>query len=327
MNFDPVELLYRCKRIRMIEEAIADKYHEQQMRCPTHLSIGQELVGAAIGMLVQKKDLAVSTHRAHAHYLGKGGSLKALLAEIYGKESGCARGRGGSMHLIDRAVGFEGSTAIVGNSVPVGVGLGLSVQLDGDNERIVCVFIGDAVFETGVLFESMNFAATRGLPVLFICENNLYSVYSPLSVRQPSGRNFAEIASSFGLQAINVDGLDAIQTYKCLSDISEKVRITQKPGFIEIPTYRWREHCGPNFDNEIGYREIKEFEKWHSNDPIILLQDRLIFERLISDADVSIMENKIQLELKEAFEFAEKSEFPSSSCAYDFQYAQEPHEV
>ena len=144
-------LFYTMLRIRRVEEAIADRYKEQKMRTPVHLSIGQESIAAVVGSQLHREDYCVSTHRAHAHYLAKGGSLKAMVAEIYGKVTGCCRGRGGSMHLIDTAVGFMGSTAIVGNTIPIGVGLGLSLKLSGEG-KISCIFLGDGAIEEGVFF-------------------------------------------------------------------------------------------------------------------------------------------------------------------------------
>ena len=174
-------------RIRLVEESIAERYSEEKMRCPTHLSIGQEAISVGVCSNLSIEDKVLSTHRAHAHYLAKGGCLKSMLAEIYGKVTGCSKGMGGSMHLIDKSVGFMGSTAIVGNTIPVAVGLGLALKLKKE-KLISCVFFGDAAVEEGVFFESINFAIIHNLPVLFICENNLYSVYSGLDVRQPKGR-------------------------------------------------------------------------------------------------------------------------------------------
>lgn len=320
MSLDPAELLYRCKRIRAAEEMIAARYGEQQMRCPTHLSIGQELVGAAAGMVLRKDDFAVSSHRAHAHYLGKGGDLKAMIAEIYGKETGCAKGRGGSMHLIDLSVGFEGSTAIVGNSIPVGVGLGLSIKLDGD-PRVSCIFIGDAAVETGAFYESANFTAVQKLPVLFLCENNLYSVYSPLSVRQPLDRKIFEMVRGMGLHTAHIDGSDALATYAAIETIAAHVRSGRGPALLEIDTYRWREHCGPNYDNDIGYRTVQEYESWKARDAVMLLEQKLLKDGALTQDDIAAMDNRIAEEVEEAFAFAIASPFPAADTAGAFQYA------
>ena len=186
-NIDKINLLKVMMRIRAVEEKIAAEYNQQKMRCPTHLSIGQEAVPSAISSCINKNDFAVSTHRGHAHYLAKGGDLKAMIAEIYGKETGCSKGKGGSMHLIDTKVGFMGTSAIVGNSIPVGVGLALSSKLK-KSDQICVVYLGDGAVEEGVFYESLNFAILKDLRVLFVCENNLYSVYSSLDVRQPKNR-------------------------------------------------------------------------------------------------------------------------------------------
>ena len=163
-------------RIRSVEEEISKRYSEGKMRCPTHLSIGQEAVPAAFSQIVSKKDYTVSSHRGHAHYLAKGGNLNSMIAEIYGKRSGCSNGKGGSMHLMDLSVNFMGTTAIVGNSIPIGVGLGLSAKTK-KTKQISFIFFGDGAVEEGVFYESINFAATKKLPTIFVCENNLYSVY------------------------------------------------------------------------------------------------------------------------------------------------------
>ncbi len=205
-------LLYGMKRIRAVEETIAARYREGKMRCPTHLCTGQEAVSAGVGALLRPDDFAVSTHRAHGHYLGKGGDLKAMLAEIYGKATGCSSGKGGSMHLIDESVHFMGSTSIVGGTIPVGTGLGFSIWLHG-TDQVSCVFLGDGAGEEGVFYESLNFAALKKLPVLYVCENNLYSVYSPLGVRQPEGRRIHEMARSIGVRSDSGDGNDVAEVY------------------------------------------------------------------------------------------------------------------
>ncbi len=317
---DKIELLYSCKRIRAVEEEIAVRYSEQEMRCPTHLSIGQELVGAAAGMILRKDDPAVSTHRAHAHYLGKGGSMKAMVAEIYGKETGCSKGRGGSMHLTDLSCGFVASTAIVGNTIPVGAGLGLSIKLDGD-DRISTIFIGEAATETGAFYESANFAATQKLPVLFLCENNMYSVYTTLESRQPTGRKIHEWTRGLGLHTSHVDGMDATATYKAIEDMASYVRSGKGPALLEIDTYRWREHCGPNYDNDIGYRSEEEYESWRKKDGVEELENALLENNELSAAALKEMNDKITQDVEEAFAYAKSSPFPAAETAGDYEYA------
>ena len=315
-------LLRDMIRIRRVEEAIADRYGEQQMRCPTHLSIGQEAPAAAAGAVLKATDLAVSGHRAHAHYLAKGGDLPAMIAEIYGKATGCSRGKGGSMHLVDESVGFMGSTAIVGGTVPVGVGLALSRALIGQGE-IVCIFIGDAVLETGVFYESANFAATHGLPVLFICENNLYSVYTPLEVRQPQGRSLARTAAALGLQATEGDGNDARAAYDLIRAAADRARAGQGPQFVELATYRWREHCGPLYDNHIGYRTEAEFEAWKERDPIALFSRQLLLEDVVDQDWIDAAIAQVGREIEDAFAFAATSPFPDPAEAFSDLYSRE----
>jgi len=310
-----VELLLRMKRIRLTEETIAERYCEWKMRCPTHLCTGQEAVAAAVGLALRTNDFAMSTHRSHGHYLGKGGDLKKMIAEIFGKATGCSSGKGGSMHLIDLDVGFKGSTAIVGGSIPVGVGLGLSIKLHG-TDQISCVFFGDGSTEEGVFYESLNFAVLKRLPVLFICENNLYSVYSPLSVRQPAGRKIYEIAGAIGCMAAHGEGNDALEIYKLVSEAIKDLRNGNGPRFFELATYRWREHCGPNFDNDIGYRTEKEFLSWKDRDPIRFLEKSLLSQSTITPVDIEKMEASLQKEVDEAFEYAENSPFPAEEEAF-----------
>jgi len=314
-----IELLHRMKWIRCSEETIAERYAEQKMRCPTHLCIGQEAVSAGVGLALRSDDYAVSTHRSHGHYLGKGGSLPAMIAEIYGKASGCSKGKGGSMHLIDQSVGFMGSTAIVGNTIPVGAGLGLAIQLE-DSESISCIFLGDATTEEGVFAESVNFCAQRKLPVLFVCENNFYSVYSPLSVRQPANRSITKMVKGMGIQGEVGDGNDVLVVYTMASKAISKIRAGEGPYFLEFTTYRWREHCGPNYDNHIGYRTEKEFMEWKKKDPIPLFERKLVSESLITASKISEMDQSIEKEVEKAFVFAEESPFPNPGEANQHVY-------
>ena len=313
------ELLFKMKFIRAVEETIAERYNEQKMRCPTHLCTGQEAVAAAAGTVLRKSDFAVSSHRAHGHYLGKGGSLKRMIAEIYGKETGCSHGKGGSMHLIDQEVGFMGSTAIVGGTIPIGVGLGLSIQLK-NTDQVSCVFLGDGSVEGGVFYESVNFAVLRNLPVLFLCENNLYSVYSPLQVRQPKGREIYKMVEGLGMSSQHDDGNDVELVYEMIRKSVDQIRGGGGPQFLEFETYRWREHCGPNFDNHIGYRTEEEYLTWKERDPIPYMENSLMDRKILSKEDICVMEKEIKISVGKAFEFAENSPFPAPEEAYQHLY-------
>ena len=315
------ELLRRMLRIRCVEETIAERYSEQEMRCPTHLCSGQEAVPAAVGLALRKDDFVVSNHRAHGHYLAKGGDLPGMLAEIYGKATGCSGGKGGSMHLVDLDVNFMGSTAIVGGTIPVGVGLGLSIDLHG-TDQVSCVFFGDAATEEGVFYESVNFAVLRKLPVLFVCENNLYSVYSPLNVRQPEGRVIHEMVRGMGATVDAGDGNNAEDVYRKVMNAVGAIRNGSGPWFLEFSTYRWREHCGPNFDNDLGYRTKEEFLEWKARDPVERLRSKLLEECQIDDATLAEMESEIREEVDAAFTFAKESPFPEGKEAFADLYAE-----
>ena len=313
-----LENLYKSAfRIREVELEISKRYDEQKMRCPTHLSVGQEAVSAAFSKIALKSDFAVSTHRCHAHYLAKGGSLKKMLAEIYGKKTGCSGGKGGSMHLIDLNCKFMGSSAIVGNSIPIGVGLALSAKIK-KTKQISYVFLGDGAIEEGVFYEALNFSIIKKLPVIFICENNLYSVYSPLSVRQPKGRKISNMCRSIGIKSSLCNGNDALKVFKSLQKVTKYVRKNKKPFFIEFDTYRWLEHCGPNLDNNIGYRSQKEFLLWKKKDPLLILKNKFTKSKI---KRINLIEKKIKKEIKSAFLFAERSPFPPQKNAYKGLYA------
>lgn len=309
-------LLFAMLRIRMVEEQIAARYSEQEMRCPVHLAIGQEAPSAAFSLVAEPGDLAVSTHRGHAHYLAKGGNLRRMIAEIYGKETGCSRGVGGSMHLIDTKAGFMGTSAIVGNSIPVGVGLALALQTKRI-QQAACVFFGDGATEEGVFYESLNFAALRQLPALFLCENNQYSVYTPLEQRQPTRRRIVDVTRSLGVQAFEVDGHSAADSYQVLAEVLPRVRAGAGPALIEFSTHRYLEHCGPNDDEHLGYRRPGELEQWKDRDPV----ESLIRDSGILQDEVAHMRDLISREVDDAFEFAQSSNYPDRDSLRGLLYA------
>jgi pyruvate dehydrogenase E1 component alpha subunit len=312
--------LFGMMRIRRVEEEIAWRYPEGEMRCPTHLSVGQEAVAVGVGQALRRSDLAVSGHRAHAHYLAKGGDLTAMVAEIYGRETGCARGRGGSMHLVDEAAGFMGSTAIVGGTISVGVGLALGMKLAG-SDQVSSIFLGDAATETGAFYESASFAALKRLPVLFVCENNLYSVYTPLARRQPFGRRIHELAAAIGLAARACNGNDVDAVFEAANDAVTAIRAGGGPQFLEFATYRWLEHCGPNYDNDIGYRTEAEFQAWKARDPVALHRDRLLADGSLDAKRIEAAERALADEVDAAFAAARAAPFPLADTASSYLFS------
>jgi len=301
-----INYYYKLFKIRQTELAISKEYSNQEMRCPVHLSIGQEAPAAAINLFLKKSDFAISYHRAHAHYIAKNCDLKKMISEIYGKKNGCSAGIGGSMHLIDLKKNFLGSTAIVSSSIPVGVGYAYSLKYFNKNSRI-CIYIGDASCEEGVFFESLNFAILKKLPILFFCENNKYSVYSNLKQRQPKNRKLYKLAKSFGIESFHLTSKDPI---KFCSDL-KKIMRKNTPLFIEVDTYRYYEHCGPNKDDDLNYRPKTELKYWIKRDPLNLIEKYLLRKNVLSNMDIIKIKKKISKEISEAFIFAKKDKKPN----------------
>lgn len=304
---DHRELSLEVLRIRMIEEEIGRRYKEQEMRCPVHLSIGQEACAVGVAKALTHSDLMVSTHRSHAHYLAKGGDLARMLCELYGKAYGCSRGQGGSMHLTDWSVGFVGSTSIVGGTIPVGVGLAFAMkQRKEKNIAVVC--LGDAAVEEGVFHESANFASLHKLPVLFVIENNEYSCYTHLRERQPR-RLLSKLAFAHNLKYKRIKGAGAKSVYRFTKDIVDQIRLGSGPWVLELETHRLVEHCGPNNDDELGYKTKATIDRGIRNDPIsrcsFLPEER----------------ESIDKEIELAFQFAKAAAFPDASELGKYTYA------
>ena len=297
------------KQIRYIEETIAKKYSEKKMRCPTHLSLGQEAIAAATGLALKKNDVSVSYHRSHAHYLCRGGNLKKMLAEIYGFKEGCSKGIGGSMHLIDLKKNFYGSTAIVSSSIPVGVGIGYSMKIN-NTKNLVCIYIGDASVEEGVFFEAINFCVIKELPVVFVCENNFYSVYTHLKDRQPHKRKIYKLAKAMGAKSYKLSQNNPFKLYSNLNKIFHKIRQNPKVHFIEIETYRYLEHCGPNDDTNLGYRSYNEVNKWKKKDPIKFSKNYLISKKIMSEKKIENLNKNLLKKIHNDFQYIAKLKRP-----------------
>lgn len=288
-------------RIRRIEEAIAARYAEQQMRCPTHLCIGEEAIAVGVCAHLGAGDKVFSNHRGHGHYLAKGGDLTALISELYGFAEGCCGGRGGSMHLSDLAAGFIASTPIVGGTVPVAAGYAWGEKLK-HSSNLVTIFFGDGCFEEGVLHETMNYAVLKQLPLLMICENNQYSVMTPLSERQPQ-REIHKIAAAHGLNAASGDGNDVESVFELAGSAIANIRACNGPQFLELHSHRWPEHCGPNEDDDLGYRQPGELAQWKQRCPLLLSSRRLL-EQGIKEDELAAMAERIDSEIELAFTVA-----------------------
>jgi len=304
--------------IRFTEEMIAENYKDQQMRTAIHLGTGQEGIAAGVCANLQFGDAVFSHHRSHNHFLASGGSVFRLIAELYGSQEGCSKGRGGSVHLSHNQDVFFVSTAILGESVSLAVGRALAYKME-QRKNVSVAFFGDAVWEEGVIYESLNFAAIHSLPVLFICENNQYSTESTFSSRKALNSEFTERARSFGVEAMKGDGNDVRNVFNLVSESVAKMRENPKPVLIEFDTYRWREHVGPNFDHDVGrtFRSKIELEQWQEKDPVQILRNILINEDFFSDLEINEIERKVLEEVSEQFVRAKHSLKPELASLFE----------
>jgi len=302
------ERLYRSLyRIRRVEEEVARIYPSDKIKSPVHLSIGQEAVAVGVCEALRPEDVAFGTYRSHAYYLAKGGDLKRMMAELYGKVTGCAKGKGGSMHLIDAEHGVMGASAVVGTTIPHAVGYAYAVKVRRE-ERVVVSFFGDGATDEGVCYESLNFAALKRVPVVFVCENNRYAIHTHQLRRQPRD-NLVERVRAFDIPAERV-GDDVLQIHERASRAVEAARRGEGPFFLECLTYRWREHVGPGEDFHLGYRTREEAEPWFQNDQVRRMGS------LVAPARREEIEREVEEEIREAIRFAEESPFPEAPELY-----------
>ncbi len=314
--------LYRSLfRIRYAEETLAELYKEKEMRTPTHFGVGQEAVAVGVCEALRKDDVAYSHHRCHTHYLAKGGSLLGLVAELYGREGGCSRGRGGSVHLTDRSVGFIGSSPILGQALALATGSALAFRMDGV-PRVAVGFFGEAVMEEGVAYEAMNYASVNRLPVLYVCENNFYSTESPASMRQPAGTELCERVRAFKIPARRIDGNDVVAVFHAAQEAVAGIRDGKGPLFIECETYRLREHVGPMYDHELGrtYRTKEEVEAWKKRCPVVRAEQRLLAKKIASSAQIEAWQAEARDEFAEVLAKAKASPWPDPATLFDNVY-------
>jgi TPP-dependent pyruvate/acetoin dehydrogenase alpha subunit len=296
-------------RIRLVEERIAELYPEQEIRCPTHLCVGQEAPPVGVSAHLSVSDMVFSAHRSHGHYLAKGGDLKAMLAELYGRVTGCALGKGGSQHLVDLEAGFMGSAPILASTIAVGVGAAWGARMRGER-RVVVIYFGDAAVEEGAFHEAVNFAAVQRLPVLFVCENNLYSVHTPLAPRQPAGRSIADLARGHGIPAEAGDGNDVEAVWRLAGAAIDRARKGEGPSLLELATYRHLEHVGPLGDLNLGYRSAEEHASWLLRCPVATYRARLEAEGTLAPGAAAELVRCIGGWVEEAVRFARSSPFP-----------------
>ncbi|HEY6103447.1 MAG TPA: thiamine pyrophosphate-dependent dehydrogenase E1 component subunit alpha [bacterium] len=300
--------LYRTMvRIRLFEECAADQVEVGEIKTPCHLYIGQEAVAAGVCAALRTTDYVWGGHRSHGHYLAKGGDMRAMMAELYGKRTGCSRGRGGSMHLIAPEVGILGTVPLVAATIPLAVGAALASRLQG-TDAVSVTFFGDGAVEEGHFHESVNLAALYRLPVIFVCENNFYASHMRLLERRAAD-SIIDFAAGHGLPGIRLDGNDVGAVYAAAIEAAGRGRRGQGPTLLECRTYRWRGHVGPSWDTDVGVKRRDELKDWLPKDPIARARHRLqatgvapeVLDRI--DADV-------RREVEDALAFARESPYP-----------------
>ena len=305
--------------IRLVEEAIADLIESGEAKCPCHLGIGQEAVAVGIAQCLRTSDRVFGAHRSHSHFLSMGGSIQSLLCEVLGKQDGCSRGMGGSMHLFGQEFGFFGSVPIVAGTVPLAVGAALAALKDQRGDIAVAYF-GDGASEEGVIHESLNLASIYQLPVLFVCENNLYSSHLDIAQRQPTD-SIARFAKAHSIDNIIVEGNDVIEVKNCTAELVEKMRGNPGPAFIEAVTYRWRGHVGPDENVDVGVRRsAKDLLAWKRRDPIKRLYEGMAAEHDVS-TDLRSIRTRVENEVRAAVAVARQSPYPADELNQAAVYA------
>jgi pyruvate dehydrogenase E1 component alpha subunit len=294
-------------RIRVLEERIADLVEAGEIKTPCHLYIGQEAVAVGVCAALEPHDYVWGGHRSHGHYLAKGGDLRAMMAEIFGKATGCSQGRGGSMHLIAAEVGILGTVPLVAATIPLAVGAGLASKLRGDG-RVSVSFFGDGATEEGHFHESVNLAALYKLPVIFVCENNLYASHMSLLERRAED-NIFKSGAAHGIPGVTLDGNDAVAIYAATCDAVSRARNGQGPTLLECRTYRWRGHVGSSWDMDVGVKRKDELKGWLPKDPLARVKGRLL-EAGVESAELTRIHSEIAREVESSVAFARESPYP-----------------
>jgi len=316
-----LELYTSLLQLRHGELALAKRYKQQEMRTPTHFGVGQEAVAVGVCHALTTSDVSYSHHRSHNHYLAKGGSFYRLAAELFGRETGCSGGRGGSVHLTARECGFIASSAILGQAIAAATGSALAFKMD-KVPHIASAFFGDAVAEEGAFYESISYAALHKLPVLFVCENNGYATERPMDIRQPAGASITARVSSFGVPVQSLDGNDIFAVVAAAEKAVAAIRSGEGPYFLEFKTYRWLEHVGPHFDHELdrSYRTQEELESWQARCPVKRCHKFLLEHNLATEDELAKLEDTICQKINADIEAAYDDPWPKTESLLDNVY-------
>jgi pyruvate dehydrogenase E1 component alpha subunit len=318
LNQDQAQkLLYQMLLIRRFEEKAAEMYTKEKIRGFLHLYIGEEAVAVGVLQALQPEDNVMCTYREHGHALVRGMEPGVIMAEMYGKLEGCSRGRGGSMHLFDAKTKFYGGNAIVAGHLAMAVGLGLADKKLQRNQ-ITCCFFGEGAMAEGAFHEAMNLAALWQVPVLFVCENNLYAMGTALRYTHAQ-MDLEKKGAAYGIASSSVDGMDLMAVMQATNEAADSVRQTGQPHFLVCNTYRFRAHS--MFDAEL-YREKKEVEEWKQRDPISSFKEQLLQQKLLTDEDYQAMEKQVEQEVEQAVAFAESCSFEPVEELLKYTYSE-----
>lgn len=293
-----------CLLIRRFEETLCELYPSDKIKSPVHLSIGQEAVSAGIALAMEKDDLLSNTYRSHGTYIAKGGNLNEMMTELYGKKGGCADGKAGSMHLFDNKAGILPTSAVVGTTVPMAAGFALALKKEKSKNVVVTIF-GDGSTEEGCFSETINFAKLHNLPIIFVCENNKLAIHNPIE-RRWAAQDICKRIETYGIKTTRIDSGDIEEIYTKAKTAVETVRNGNGPLFMEIFTYRYREHVGPTQDLNEQYRNKNEYEYWLERDPITNLEKKL------PASTVKRIRDEVEKEIQESVDFAENATFPNT---------------
>lgn len=317
-----IDLYEMMLKIRLCEETFVVPILNGEIKCPCHLCSGQEAVAVGVCKALDKNDYIFGNHRSHGHYLAKGGSLSELISEAFCKKEGCCRGKGGSMHLIDPQVGMMGSAPIVAGTVSLAVGAALASKIRSDG-RISVSFFGDGATNEGVLYESLNIASLQKLPVIFVCENNLYATHMPINECRPNDEIF-RIAEPFDVPTLRIDGNDVLEVYETTQKAVDNCRHGNGPFFIECLTYRLRGHVGPDDNIQGAHTEIRpaeEVERWKSEDPISNFEKFLLEQQVITLDEKEVYREKINKELTFAYQSVNLCQYPTSKELFNYVFS------
>lgn len=313
-----LDMYRKMVTIRRFEEAVYDLYTRAEMPGLAHLYIGEEAVAVGACTALRKDDYITSTHRGHGHLIAKGGDIKYMMAEILGKETGYNRGRGGTMHIADPELGSLGAFAVVGSGLGTATGAALSAKMRGTDQVAVC-FFGDGASNQGSFHETLNLAALWKLPVVYVCENNLYAISVPVSKAHLCA-DIADRADAYCMPGVVVDGQDVLAVYEAVKEAVERARGGEGPTLVECKTYRYfGHHVG---DSWTSYRSEAEVQEWKRRDPIDVLCRRLEAESVMSSEEAEEIEAEVHQSIEEAIDYARESPFPSPEDVYKNLYVE-----